>query len=64
VLVDETGVRQLGGLAAELAKQAADRAKEQQETVLAEATRQDLAALDKLPLLRMLTPDDEAAGRG
>jgi len=63
VLVDETGVRQLGGLAAELAKQAADRAKEQQETVLAEATRQDLAALDKLPLLRMLTPADEAAGR-
>jgi hypothetical protein len=64
VLVDETGVRQLGGLAAELAKQAADRAKEQQETVLAEATRQDLAALEKLPLLRMLTPADEAAGRG
>ena len=64
VLVDETGVRQLGGLAAELAKLAADRAKEQQETVLAEAARQDLAALDKLPLLRMLTPADEAAGRG
>ena len=49
---------------AELAKRAADRAKEQQETVLAEATRQDLAALDKLPLLRMLTPADEAAARG
>ena len=62
VLVDETGVRQLGGLAAELAKQAADRAREQQDTVLAEARRQDLAALDRLPLLRMLTPADEAAG--
>jgi hypothetical protein len=64
VLVDETGVRQLGGLAAELARQVADRAKEQQETVLAEASSQDLAALDRLPLLRMLTPADEAAGRG
>ena len=63
VLVDETGVRQLGGLAAELAKQAADRAQKQQETVLAEASHQDLAALDKQPLLRMLTPADEAAAR-
>jgi len=63
VLVDETGVRQLGGLAAELAKQAADRAQKQQETVLAEASRQDLAALDRQPLLRMLTPADEAAAR-
>jgi len=63
VLVDETGVRQLGGLAAELAKQAADRAQKQQETVLAEASRQDLATLDRQPLLRMLTPADEAAAR-
>ena len=31
--------------------------------MLAEASHQDLAALDKQPLLRMLTPADEAAAR-
>ncbi len=63
VLTDETGIRQLGGLASELAKQTAERAREQQDTVLAATSRQDIAALDRLPLLRMLTPADEAAAR-
>jgi hypothetical protein len=63
VLVDETGVRQLGGLASELAKQSAERAREQQEAVLTDTAGQDIADLDKQPLLRMLTPADEAAAR-
>ncbi len=37
VLVDDTGVRQLGALAAALARQTAERAQEQQDTVLEEA---------------------------
>ena len=36
--MDETGVRQMGGLAAELAKQVAENAKEQQDVVLADAS--------------------------
>ena len=42
VLVDDTGVRQLGGLAAELARQTADRARAQQDVVLADAQKLDL----------------------
>jgi len=63
VLVDETGVRQLGGLASELARQSAEQAREQQEAVLAETRQQDIGALAKQPLLRMLTPADESAAR-
>jgi hypothetical protein len=56
VLVDETGVRQLGGLASELAKQAAAKAQGQQDAVLADAQKQTIESLDALPLLQLLTP--------
>jgi hypothetical protein len=52
VLVDDIGVRQLGGLASELAKHVADRARDQQDVVLAEAQQQGAGALAKLPRLR------------
>jgi hypothetical protein len=45
VLIDITGVRQLGGLASELAKHLAVRAQKQQDTVLADAQRLDLGEL-------------------
>jgi hypothetical protein len=51
VLVDETGVRQLGGLASELAKQTADRARAQQDVVLADAQKIDLDKLYLMPPL-------------
>jgi len=52
VLVDAVGVRQLGGLASELAKQTADRAREQQDVVLAEAQELGVEGLAKLPVLQ------------
>jgi hypothetical protein len=52
VLVDEVGVRQLGGLASELARQTADRAREQQDVVLAEAQQLGADSLAKLPVLQ------------
>jgi hypothetical protein len=58
VLVDDTGVRQLGGLASELAKQTAEKAKHQQDVVLADAQQIDIAALDKLPRLHAGSPGD------
>jgi hypothetical protein len=51
VLVDGTGVRQLGALASELARRLAGKAREQQDTVLAEAQKADLDGLYKLPPL-------------
>jgi hypothetical protein len=51
VLVDDTGVRQLGGLASELAKQTAEKAQKQQDTVLADAQQLSLDRLYKLPPL-------------
>lgn len=51
VLVDDTGVRQLGGLASELAKQTAERARAQQDVVLAAAQKLDLDRLYELPAL-------------
>lgn len=56
VLVDDIGVRQLGGLASELAKQIADRAREQQDVVLADAQRIGVDSLAKLPPLRSGPP--------
>lgn len=53
VLVDDTGVRQLGGLASELAKQTAEKAQTQQDFVLADAQRLNRDSLYKLPPLRM-----------
>jgi hypothetical protein len=52
VLVDGTGVRQLGGLASELAKQTAEKAQEQQDSVLADAQRLNIDSLYGLPPLR------------
>lgn len=51
VLVDDTGVRQLGGLASELAKQTAEKAQKQQDTVLADAQQLGVDRLYKLPPL-------------
>jgi hypothetical protein len=59
VLVDDTGVRQLGGLASELAKQTAEKAKEQQDTVLADAQQLSMDSLYRLPPLRMRPPAAE-----
>ena len=56
VLVDDTGVRQLGGLASELAKQTAEKAQKQQDTVLADAQQLSLDRLYKLPPLETGPP--------
>lgn len=56
VLVDDTGVRQLGGLASELAKQTAEKAQEQQDAVLADAQQLTIDSLYKSPALRMRSP--------
>jgi hypothetical protein len=62
VLVDGTGVRQLGALASELAKQLAGKAQEQQDAVLAEARQADLDDLYKLPPLPARPPGQAATG--
>jgi hypothetical protein len=62
VLVDATGVRQLGGLASELAKHTAEKAKEQQDSVLADAQRRNMDDLYRLPPLRTPMPGDNAVG--
>ena len=53
VLVDDTGVRQLGGLASELAKQTAEKAQGQQDSVLADAQQLNIDSLYRSPPLRM-----------
>ena len=60
VLIDATGVRQLGALASELAKQTAIKAQKQQDSVLSEAQQLDLAALRELPPLHTEEPATEA----
>ena len=60
VVVDDTGVRQLGGLASELAKQTAERARAQQDVVLAAAQKLNLDQLYELPPLPV-GPDEEPA---
>jgi len=60
VLVDDTGVRQLGGLASELAKQTAGKAQAQQDFVLADAQQFNRDSLYKLPPLRMRSATDDA----
>lgn len=62
VLIDAIGVRQLGGLASELAKQTAEKAQEQQDSVLADAQQLNMDSLYRLPPLRMRPPTDDAAG--
>jgi hypothetical protein len=71
VLVDDTGVRQLGGLASELAKQTAGKAQQQQEVVLADAQQLSLDRLYRQPPLDAGPPppagppvaDDESGPR-
>jgi len=58
VVVDDTGVRQLGGLASELAKQTAERARAQQDVVLTDAQKLNLDQLYELPALPV-GPDEE-----
>ena len=52
VLIDVTGVRQLGGLASELAKQTAGKAQRQQDLVLSDAQQLDIDSLYGSPPLR------------
>ena len=61
VLVDDTGVRQLGALASALAKQTAERAQEQQDTVLEEAQQLDLDRLYHQPPLSSAQPAAQPA---
>jgi hypothetical protein len=62
VLVDVIGVRQLGGLASELAKQTAEKAQEQQDSVLADAQQLNIDRLYRLPPLRRPPPTAGSAG--
>jgi hypothetical protein len=62
VLVDAIGVRQLGGLASELAKHIAEKAQEQQDSVLADAQQLNIDSLYRSPPLRMQPPTDGSAG--
>jgi hypothetical protein len=56
VLIDVTGVRQLGGLASELAKQTAGKAQRQQDAVLSDAQHLDIGSLYESPPLRTQRP--------
>jgi hypothetical protein len=53
VLIDVIGVRQLGGLASELAKQTAEKAQGQEHSVLVDAQQLDIGSLYGSPPLRM-----------
>jgi hypothetical protein len=59
IVIDDVGVRQLGGLASELAKQTAEKAQEQQDVVLTDAQQLNIDSLYKLPPLRTWPPADE-----
>lgn len=59
ILVDGAGVRQLGALASELAKQTAGKAQEQERTVLGDARRLGLDTLYTLPPLPLGPPGDD-----
>ena len=63
-VVDGTGVRQLGGLASELAKQTAEKAQEQQDVVLKDAQQLNLDNLYKLPLIGTWPPSEEESEPG
>jgi hypothetical protein len=60
ILVDGAGVRQLGALASELAKQTAEKAQKQESTVLAEAQKISLDKLYALPPLPVGAPGEDA----
>jgi hypothetical protein len=61
VLIDDVGVRQLGGLASELAKQTAAKAQDQQDAVLADAQQMNVDSLCQLPPLRTRPPGDDGS---
>jgi hypothetical protein len=61
VLIDVIGVRQLGGLASELAKQTAQKAEKQQDAVLTDAQQLDIDSLYESP---PLSPQQPGAGDG
>jgi hypothetical protein len=61
VLIDDVGVRQLGGLASELAKQTAEKAQEQQDIVLKDAQELNLDSLYRLPELGTWPPGEDNA---
>jgi len=63
ILVDGAGVRQLGALASELAKQTAGKAQEQERAVLGDARRLGLDTLYTLPPLPVGAPDDPGVSR-
>jgi hypothetical protein len=58
ILVDGAGVRQLGALASELARQTAGKAQKQESTVLAEAQNIGLDTLYAMPPLPVGAPGD------
>jgi hypothetical protein len=64
IVIDDIGVRQLGGLASELAKQTAEKAQEQQDVALKDAQQLDIETLYKLPPLRTspLADDEDTDG--
>jgi hypothetical protein len=59
-VVNDIGVRQLGGLASELAKLTADKAQEQQDVVLKDAQQLNLDSLYQLPPIGTWPPEDNA----
>jgi hypothetical protein len=59
-VVDDVGVRQLGGLASELAKQTAEKAQEQQDVVLKDAQQLDLDSLYRQEPIGTWPPGDNA----
>jgi hypothetical protein len=59
ILVDGAGVRQLGALASELAKQTAEKAQKQESTVAADAQKLGLDKLYALAPLLVGAPSDE-----
>jgi hypothetical protein len=61
VIINDVGVRQLGGLASELAKQTAERAQEQQDVVLKDAQQLNLDSLYQLPSLGAWPPGEDDA---
>jgi len=61
VLIDVIGVRQLGGLASELAKQTAQKAEKQQDAVLTDAQQLDIDSLYESPPLSPQQPGAEDA---
>ena len=63
-VVNDVGVRQLGGLASELAKLTADKAQEQQDVVLKDAQQLNLDSLYQLTPIGTWPPEDNAADEG